>query len=145
MAVVASVLVTVVVTVGVYSWLVLPETCIPYDPELISVDVENGNIYGHYLGKYFAGSCGLNPTTVKTEEGEKQIACFYFVETPWSKYIEPLYQKERKEDAFRFYIGKTDQIDEVYYGNFDETKDYLEIFENLPDTIKDLEKVWQKH
>lgn len=71
----------------------------------------------------------INPTK------EKKVA-FYLYTNPWNTYIQPLFKREKEEQLI--YIGKADEMKEIYYGEFDlVSEDNEAIWENA-------EKIWIK-
>lgn len=125
-----SVLTTIGVFAGAYSALVLPKIYIPYEEKEVSIEIVDGNVYANYKGtKEYEGSVGIAPTK------DKKTA-FYLYTNPWNAYIQPLFEK-KKEEPF-IYIGKADEIKEIYYGKFDfPREDYETIWKNT-------EKIWTK-
>ena len=62
---------------------------------------------------------------------EKNIVVFYFYESLWSKYIQPVFKED--DDAYSFPLGEKEEIDQVYYGEFELGGlpiDYVSIAEN---------------
>lgn len=115
---VVSVLLTVVLIVGTYCALTIPEWCIPYDSGHIKVYEEDGVVYAEYEGIEIAGSLWAQKEDMDYEGKTHQIFCFKA--NGWSKFIEPILnqinppdEKERK-----FIIGNADEIEAVYYGKF---------------------------
>lgn len=125
-----SVLATAGVLVGVYSVLVLPKIYIPYEEKDFSIEIIDGNVYANYKGATeYDGSAAFNST-------EDKKTAFYLYTNPWNTYIQPLFKKEKEEQLI--YIGKADEMKEIYYGKFDlPQENYETIWENA-------EKVWIK-
>lgn len=125
-----SVLATAGVIAGAYSALVLPKIYIPYEEKDFSIEIVDGNVYVNYKGtKEYDGSVTINPTK------EKKVA-FYLYTNPWNTYIQPLFKREKEEQLI--YIGKADEMKEIYYGEFDlVSEDNEAIWENA-------EKIWIK-
>lgn len=141
-----SVIITLAIVIGIFGWMIMHHEYIPYNSSLISVETIDGKLYAHYYGDSYAGSFGLNPTSVKINGKEKMVVAFYYTQTPWSKYIEPLYQHEdnRNEKNFMFELGNEEQIDEVYYGEFNSEFSGLEMFKKLPSILKSTNRIWGK-
>lgn len=114
---VLSVLVTLGVMAGIYSGLVLPELYIPYDSSIFSLKEEDGNLYVEYTGDDFDGTVGINPISVEKDGKVRNVVCFYYYDNPWTRYIKPHLSSE-KEKFDRMLLGKTEEIDQVYYGEF---------------------------
>lgn len=125
-----SVLATAGVFAGAYSALVLPKIYIPYEEKDFSVEVVDGNVYANYKGAIeYDGSAAFTST-----EDKKTV--FYLYTNPWNTYIQPFFEKEKEEPLI--YIGKADEMNEIYYGEFDLlSEDEKAIWENT-------EKIWVK-
>lgn len=125
-----SVLATAGVLAGAYSALVFPKIYIPYEEKDFSIEIVDGKVYAKYKGeKEYNGSVASCPTQ------DKKVA-FYLYTNPWNTYIQPFFEKEKEEPLI--YIGKADEMNEIYYGEFDLlSEDEKEIWENT-------EKIWVK-
>ena len=117
---------------GVYALLVLPESVIPYEESGVSVSsVSLGDLGGKYLycsigTSEAAGSVCHDPVTVQTEEGEKTVVILYAYSTPWSKYVETNLENGREDSVILEPLGSADEIDEVYYGEFEPVSEFYE-------------------
>lgn len=137
--VVLSVILAIGILNGIYAALVLPENVIPYDASKIKIEELGDKIYASYYGNDFDGSVGLNPTLMEVDGEKKNVAIFYFYESPWSKLTARFKKEQEKNMEF---IGNRDEIDEVYYGKFDSK--HLMDFEKLSDLMEETELVWKK-
>lgn len=113
---ISSVIIAILLVISLYSYAALSETCIPYDEKSIRIIEKDGELYATYRGENLDGTVGLAPTTVMMDGGEKNIVVFYFYETPWSKYIQPIFKEDDYE--YPFYLGAKEEIDQIYYGEF---------------------------
>lgn len=107
---------TIFFVIGLYSYATLTKNCIPYDNEIIRIDEIDGKLYATYQGENLGGTVSLAPSKVLINGEEKNIAIFYYYETPWSKYIQPIFEKDNFKDTFC--LGEKDEIDQIYYGEF---------------------------
>lgn len=142
---VLSVLATLGVLAGIYSGLVLPELCIPYDSSTFSLKEENGNLYVEYTGDDFGGTVGINPISVEKDGKTHNVVCFYYYDNPWTRYIKPHISSE-KENFDRMLLGKTAEIEEVYYGEFDLMelkKDETSFEERLAEELDSMEEIYK--
>lgn len=128
---ISAVVIAVLLIISLYSYAVLSETCIPYDEEFIHITEKDGELYATYHGENLDGTVGLAPATVRMDGREKNIVVFYFYESLWSKYIQPVFKED--DDAYSFPLGEKEEIDQVYYGEFELGGlpiDYVSIAEN---------------
>lgn len=114
---ISAVVIAVLLIISLYSYAVLSETCIPYDEEFIHITEKDGELYATYHGENLDGTVGLAPSTVMVDGREKNIVVFYFYETLWSKYIQPIFEEEDYE--YPFCLGDKEEIDQIYYGEFE--------------------------
>lgn len=121
---------------GVYALLVLPENVIPYDDSKILIEEIDGKLYGRYTDYDLAGTIGWNPSVLEIDGKKKEVTVFYFVESPWSN-LEGKYGKNKEE--YLSFIGYVDEIDEVYYGKFDNPPEG-----KLSEAVAGAELVWSK-
>lgn len=130
---------------GVYALLVLPESVIPYEESGVSVSsVSLGDLGGKYLycsigTSEAAGSVCHDPVTVQTEEGEKTVVILYAYSTPWSKYVETNLENGREDSVILEPLGSADEIDEVYYGEFEPVSEF---YEDPDSVLEKAELIW---
>lgn len=113
---ISTMIATILLVVGLYSYATLAKICIPYDDEIISINEIDGKIYATYQGENLGGTVSCAPETVVINGEEKKITIFYYYKTPWSEYIQPIFESDNIRDTFL--LGKTDEIDQIYYGEF---------------------------
>lgn len=112
----STILATTLLIIGLHSYAVLTKNFIPYDNEIISIDEIDGKLYATYQGDNLGGTVYSAPETVRINGSKKKITIFYYYKTPWSEYIQPIFEKDDFEDTFL--LGETDEIDQIYYGEF---------------------------
>lgn len=142
---VLSVLATLGVMAGIYSGLVLPELYIPYDSSIFSLKEEDGKLYVEYTGDDFDGTVGINPISVEKDGKVRNVVCFYYYDNPWTRYIKPHLSSE-KEKLDRMLLGKTEEIDQVYYGEFDVmdlNKGETPFEEQLAEELDNMEEIYK--
>lgn len=113
---VITMIATIFLLIGLHSYAALAKTCIPYDNEIIRIDEADGKLYATYQDENLGGTVSLAPSKATINGKEKNIAIFYYYETPWSKYIQPIFEKDDFKDTFC--LGEKDEIDQIYYGEF---------------------------
>lgn len=117
-----SVILTIGVLSGIYSYMALTKTCVPYDSGKIRVEDENGALYVVYQGDDLEGTVSFDPAEVTIDGKEQNVFTFYCYTTLWSEYIEPIFDDETEKTQERImYVGQKDEIDRIYYGEFDST------------------------
>lgn len=139
---VISVVITILIMIGLYSYATLSKTCIPYDNAAIHIDEANGKLYATYQGDNLGGTVSLDPSVITVDGSTKNAVVFYYYETPWSKYIQSMISDKNGKDKSEqiFCLGNKEDIDQIYYGTFrlDGSKiDYNTITENS-------DKIWDK-
>lgn len=117
---IVSVIMAFLVMMGLYSYAVLSKTCIQYDEEIIKINEADGKLYAVYCGESLGGTVSINPLKMMIDGREKKVTAFYYYQTPWSKYIEPIFtdDSDNRMEETVFYLGKKEDIDQVYYGEF---------------------------
>lgn len=128
---VSSVIIAILLVISMHSYAISSKTYIPYDDEFISIAEADGKLYATYRGENLGGTVSLAPSTVTVDGSKKNIAVFYYYETPWSKYIQPIFEEADYEDTFC--LGDKEEIDRIYYGEFEldgTMQDYTSIAEN---------------
>lgn len=113
---VISVLVTAGVIFGGALALTGPEIVIPYDPEIISVEVENDRVYVCYDGKEH-----LSTLWFEGENGRY----IYFIHNPWTAYIKPLFSFGKGMEHYRIDVGPLEEVPMVAYGEFGKGLGYV--------------------
>ena len=102
-----SVILTIGVLSGIYSYMALTKTCVPYDSGKIRVEDENGALYVVYQGDDLEGTVSFDPAEVTIDGKEQNVFTFY------------CYTEKTQERIM--YVGQKDEIDRIYYGEFDST------------------------
>ena len=137
-----SVILTLVVLAGVYSYMTMAKECIPFDDSTFRFEERDGRIYAVLKGGKMAGAVGLDTTSVEIDGEQVNAAAFYFYSTLWSEYVEPGFTSDAEERAeSSFYIGESAELERIYYGEFDLREDDPAHF---LDDVSGLELVWEK-
>ena len=141
-----SVIITIAVLSGVYSYMVMTETCVPYNSGKVWIEKENGALYVVYEGDDLGGTVSFDPMEVNVDGEEETVFSFYCYTTLWSEYVEPLFDDETEQTRKKLmYVGEEDEIDRIYYGQFDSDDpltpdyDYASVLAG-----PDMEVVWEK-
>lgn len=141
-----SVIITIAILAGIYSYMVMTETCVPYNSGKVQIEEENGALYVVYEGDDLGGTVSFDPMKVNVDGEEETVFSFYCYTTLWSEYVEPLFDDETEQTRKKLmYVGEEDEIDRIYYGQFNSddplTPDY-----NYASVLAgpDMEVVWEK-
>lgn len=133
------------VGMGGYAMLVLPKSVIPYEEGLVEVsrvtlgDTESEYLYCNIAVSEAAGTVCHNPVTVQTEEGEKTVVIIYAYSTTWSRYVAPHIGNGDSDGITLESLGNADEVDEVYYGEFEPVSEF---YENPEAVLDNAELIW---
>ena len=117
---VVSVILTIAVLSGIYSYMALTKRCVAYDSGKVQIQEEDGALYAVYQGDDLGGTVSFDPTEVTIDGKEQNVFTFYCYTTLWSEYIEPIFDGETEKTQERIvYVGQKDEIDRIYYGEFE--------------------------
>lgn len=114
---VISVVVSVAIVIGIYVYMSLTGSYIPYDSANIQIEDDNGNLYANYHGDNLAGTVIVD-TEVTIDGEEKDVVIFSYYETLWSRYVESVFKQSQKESGICG-LGDKSEIDRIYYAEFD--------------------------
>jgi len=153
-----SVLCTIVILFGGFSLIFHYQMPIPYEDELLSVDItDDGVIDIVFNGEDYYGSYGLTKT-IEKDGIEHNVAFIYYTDSIWTKYL----SKPDSNEIYQFSIGnsimvdygkngedipiqsKKDIITEVYYliGNY---RDLAQLSnEEFAKATQDAILIWEK-
>lgn len=141
-----SVIITLAVLSVVYSYMVMTETCVPYNSGKVWIEEVNGALYVVYEGDDLGGTVSLDPMEVNVDGEEETVFSFYCYTTLWSEYIEPLFNDETDQTRKKLmYVGEEDELDRICYGKFDSDDllapghDYASVL-----AAPNMEVVWEK-
>ncbi len=112
-----SMVAAVAIVTGIYMFLTLTESYIPYDSAYIQLEEEEGYLYARYSGDHLAGIVSLGENTVTIDGEEKNVAILGCTETLWTKYVRPIFKRPQKESGVCG-LGNSAEIDQVYYAEF---------------------------
>lgn len=141
-----SVIITIAILAGIYSYMVMTETCVPYNSGKVQIEEENGALYVVYEGDDLGGTVSFDPMKVNVDGEEETVFSFYCYTTLWSEYVETLFDDKTEQTRKKLmYVGEEDEIDRIYYGQFDSDDpltpdyDYASVLAG-----PDMEVVWEK-
>lgn len=141
-AVLCTALAVLAAAVGGYALLTLPKSIIPYNPGEIRVEeVTVGGseyLYLSCIAPEQDGNVSHAPMTIQTDEGEKTVVIAYYYSTPWSRYA----GEHSGDDGSEVLtvLGSADEIDEVYYGEFEPVEEF---YEDPSAVLDEAELIWR--
>lgn len=128
----------VTVIVSLLLFLIFSKSYIPYDDTQFEIAELNGNIYACYYGNAFGGSVVHNPISIDSGE-EKNVVVFYSYRTPLDN-VKSLFRNKESDNPYFIQLGKADDIDAIYYGEFNlRDPDF-----NISDAIQNSELIWRE-
>lgn len=137
-----SVVATILILFTLQVALVLPRIYIPYHENHVSIQVEQGNVYANCELPYYNGIVAHNSVEIEVDGKVEQVAMVYYYYSPWSRYVEPLFPKSNtaeNPEANRTVLGTTEEITQIYYGEFNKNEDF---YTDLPQVIEDIDLIW---
>lgn len=139
-AVIISVLAAVALLAGIYYWTNVKKIYIPYEDLQIQVHNNNGILYARCKGVY-RGNVNSKTVIRRTSVENQDIVIICIYDTIWSLYIEPLFPwSEGEKDNDFLFLGDVWDIDQVYYGQWDEKDIYYEDSAYLDE----FRKIWER-
>lgn len=118
-AVLVSILLTVATVLSFGVILISVQSYIPYSATQFEILEINGTIYARYQGSAFSGSVTHEPTSIAVDKQQKNVVIFYAYRTPLDS-IASYCEDENNNQEHLIYLGKADEIDAIYYGEFDQ-------------------------
>lgn len=116
-----SVLLTGLILLGTFYFVFHFDTVIPYSESLFQIETQdNDMLVSHYYGENYYSVSTTN-VTVEIDGKEKQAIFLYYTETiaePNSKQLFPG-EESRNERDFIFPLDPIDNVDVIYYADFD--------------------------
>lgn len=122
-----AVLVAAAALIGLFLWLMTAKIFIPYDSAKFSVSTMDGKMYAQYTGG-FSGSVGYTASLPGLDGEGKNVFAFYCYETPWSKYVEPIFKQSASRGNHLISLGDAER---VCYGKVKINDDLTELSASL--------------
>lgn len=136
---VVSACLTLMVTAGAYSYMVMAEEEIPYEASKVKIEEKADSLYFTYLGDNLDCTYIAGPLTLEVNGEIKNVGILYYTATPWSEHIQPLLEKDKPNEPF--YGWSTEKVDQVYYGAYDITG---AIEEDDATLLEGKQLIWEK-
>lgn len=141
-----SVLLTAFILFGGHYLIFHHDSYIPYSDSLIKIEVQdNGNLAAHYYGESYYSFNSTAPMTVQIAGKEKRAVFLYYTKTISNNPSKKLFgeTEAHREQGFLFPLDPIDDVDLVYYAEFDAMK----VFDNggnWEDVVDRAELIWEK-
>lgn len=141
-----SVLLTGLILFGANYLVFHHDTLIPYSDSLVQIELQDdGRLASHYYGEGYYSVHAAGPLTVEIDGKEKRAVFLHYTKTISSSPTKKLFngKDSRNEQDFIFSLASLDDIDVVYYADFDS----MEIFDqgnNWEPVIEHAELLWEK-
>ncbi|MDG5472484.1 zf-HC2 domain-containing protein [Jeotgalibacillus sp. ET6] len=117
----ASILATMALLFGIFSYIFYFKTVIPYSQELITIENQDNELVSRYSGNSYAGVHATHPMTVEVDGTEKNVIVMFYTQTlydsPSGSFINPKENPNVQGSTFQLPEGQT--ADAVYYAEFD--------------------------
>lgn len=143
---VVSILLTGLILFGTFAFIFHYDRVVPYAESLIKIETQDNDILvSHYYGVDYYSVSATHPQTLKIDGKEKNVIFLYYTETIANSPSKSLINRKenRDEHDFIFLLGKKENVDAIYYVEFDTRK----IFNNGNDwstLLEDAILIWRK-
>ncbi|MGG3801599.1 zf-HC2 domain-containing protein [Metabacillus fastidiosus] len=120
-----SVLVTTIILLGAFSYVVYCETVIPYSENLVEIEKQNDNqLVSRYFGESYATVHETYPMLIEIDGEEKSVSFIFYTQTIAKSPSRNLINNEKhlKEQEYISVLGESEKIDAVYYVDYDVEK-----------------------
>lgn len=142
----ASILLTGLILYGTFCFVFHYDTVVPYTESLIKIETQdNDMLVSHYYGVSYYSISATHPIKLEIDGKEKNVIFLYYAETIAKSHSKKLINREefRDERNFIFPLDYKENVDVIYYADFDMRK----IFEERNNWDKVLENavlIWEK-
>ncbi len=143
---IVSVLVTLFITAGAFSYVFYYETVIPYSKSIIKVEMQNDNqLISHYFGKSYASVNETTPMPLEIDGEKKNVSFIFYTETIADSPSRNLINNEKNlnEQEYSWKFADSGKIDAVYYADFDVEK-IIAGKDSWDAILKRAELIWEK-
>ena len=117
-----SILVTAIILMGAFSYVVYYETVIPYSKNLINIDMQNDNqLVSHYYGKSYSSVSETLPKLLEIDGEKKNISFIAYKKTVAESPSRSLTNKEKNlnEQDYIWEFSESEKIDAIYYVDYE--------------------------
>ncbi|MBM7710186.1 anti-sigma factor family protein [Enterococcus lemanii] len=141
-----SVLLTSLILFGTFYFIFYFDRLIPYSDSLIKIEKqENGYLSAHYYGDNYFSISATEPMSVIVDGQEKKAVFLHYTKTFATAHAKQFFQNEgsRDEKDFIFSLDDEQEIDVVYYADFDAIKIFNQGNKWEP-VLEHAELIWEK-
>ena len=141
-----SVLLTSLILFGTFYFIFYFDRLIPYSDSLIKIEKqENGYLSAHYYGDNYFSISATEPMSVIVDGQEKKAVFLHYTKTFATAHSKQFFQNEgsRDEKDFIFSLDDEQEIDVVYYADFDAIKIFNQGNKWEP-VLEHAELIWEK-
>lgn len=128
---------------GLYYWANTKKLYVPYEELQLEVVKSDKYLLAEYKGTY-SEVVATEIFEREAEDGGYILECQVMVicayETPWSRYIEPLFKWSKEEEENHIFLGAQYEVDQIYYGDFDTRI----IQRGAADSFDNLKLIWSE-
>lgn len=141
-----SILLTGLILFGTFSFIFHYDTVVPYTESLIKIETQDDDmLVSHYYGVSYYSIAASHPIKLKIDGKEKNAIFLYYTETIANSHSRKLisYEETRDERNFMFPLDSKENVDVIYYADFDMRK----IFEegnNWDTVLENAVLIWEK-
>ena len=141
-----SIILTCLILLGTFSFIFHYDRVVPYAESLIRIETQDDNmLVSHYYGVSYYSISATHPITMEIGGKEKNVIFLYYTETIAKSHNRKLIDGKgiRDERNFIFPLDSIENVDAIYYADFDSMKVFSE--ENSRNTL--LENsilIWEK-
>ena len=141
-----SIILTCLILLGTFSFIFHYDRVVPYAESLIRIETQDDNmLVSHYYGVSYYSISATHPITMEIEGKEKNVIFLYYTETIAKSHNRKLIDGKgiRDERNFIFPLDSIENVDAIYYADFDSMKVFNE--ENSRDTLlENAILIWEK-
>lgn len=141
-----SAFITTLILLGVFEYVFHYETIIPYSEDIVKIENNEDKIlFAHYYGKSYASVNVTHPMLLEVDGEKKNISFIYYNKTIADSPTRQLINngKARKEQDFIFEFPEAEEIDAVYYAEYD-VKKIAANKDSWNNILKDAVLIWKK-
>ncbi|MED4452180.1 zf-HC2 domain-containing protein [Metabacillus fastidiosus] len=120
-----SVLLTAIILLGAFSYVVYYETVIPYSENLVKIEKQNDNqLVSRYYGESYAAVHETHPMRLEIDGEEKNVSFIFYTQTIAESPSRNLINNEKhlKGQEYISTLPESEKIDAVYYVDYDVEK-----------------------
>lgn len=141
-----SVLLTGLILFGAFSFIFHYDRFVPYTESLIKIETQDDDmLVSHYYGVSYYSIAASHPIKLETNGREKNVIFLYYTETFAKSHTKKLInQKENRDERnYIFPLDKKENVDAIYYADFDAGKIFDE-GNNWETVLENAVLIWEK-